>query len=79
MQKNVGNYEAAVRGVIGAGTLALAVAHRNPVWLLLSAMFFGTALSRQCMINKAFDISSYSDREGGEQLNPQEEQKPTIH
>lgn len=59
MRKNVGNDEAIVRGVIGGGALALAVAHRSPLWLALSALHFATALSRYCPINAVFGINTY--------------------
>ncbi len=60
MEKNVGDFEAVARGVVGGGLLALGVSQRNPVWLGLSAIFFVTAFARRCPVNAAFNIDSYS-------------------
>lgn len=77
MQKNVGDYEAIVRGVMGAGALALAVSHRSPVWFALSLLHFATATTRYCPLNAAFDIDTYhtSRRASGKHLKA----VPTVH
>jgi hypothetical protein len=55
-ERNVGSYEAILRGIIGASFLAMGLSRRNPAWLLSSGAFFWTAFSRQCKINSAFDV-----------------------
>lgn len=55
-ERNVGDYEAVLRGIVGAGLFAMGWSRRNPVWLLSSGAFFWTAFSRTCMVNSAFDI-----------------------
>lgn len=77
MKKNVGDFEAIVRGVMGAGALALAVGQRNPIWLAVSLLHFATATARYCPLNAAFDIDSYntSERAGRNRLQA----VPTIH
>ena len=76
MQKNVGNYEAIVRGVIGAGELALAVAHRSPIWLVLSALHFATAVGRYCPVNAAFGVNTYK---GSQRPAGRLRAVPTVH
>lgn len=77
MQKNVGDYEAIVRGVMGAGALALAVSQRSPLWFVLSLLHFATASTRYCPVNAAFDIDTYntSRRATGGHLKA----VPTVH
>ena len=76
MEKNVGNYEAVLRSVVGASALALAVSQRNPLWLAFSLLHFGTAISRYCPINAAFGINTY---EGERHARPALRQVPTVH
>lgn len=77
MQKNVGNYEAFVRGVMGAGALALAVAQRNPFWFFISAISFGSAYSRYSVVNQMFGINTYSGEHLGHEKNLRS--VPTVH
>ena len=59
-EKNVGNEEAIVRGVIGAGALALGLSQKNPIWYVFSAMMFATAFTQRCALNAALGRNTYS-------------------
>lgn len=79
-EKNVGDYEAIVRGVLGATGLALAIGQRNPLWLVLAVVGFGTAVTRFCPLNEAFGINTFhATTEGEGEREEETKTAPTIH